>query len=181
MSSTHRYRELSAAAPDLESSRDHWPASSCQRAMKLRDCDASSAESEGEGRRVLMSTFDTFADLDDDIAFRPGGWLALRLNCLPGEIGYELSELLRSTRKELQTELILSSVTIFQQETPTAYGKIVLSGKNQILCGRSNKLIETNSSLSVQSTRTLAHCRGFSFSPGDDSADARYLSKPRRG
>ena len=152
--------------------------------MKLRDCDASSAEIEGGGGRVLMSTFDTFdtfSDLEDDIAFRLGGWLALRLNCQPGEIGYELSELLRSTRKELQPELIPSSVTISQQETPNASGKIVLSGKNQILCGQSNKLIETNSSLSVQSTRALGHCRGFSFLPGDDSADARYLSKPRRG
>lgn len=173
MSSAHRYRELSAAI-DVKSSRDHWPASPCQRGMKLRDCDASSAEGEGEGHRVLMSTFDTFSDLEDDIASRLGGWLSLRL-------GHELSELLRSTRKQLQTELIPSSLTISQQETPTASGMIALSEKSQILCGRSNKLIETNSSLSVQSTRALGHCRGFSFSPGDDSADARYFSKPRRG
>ena len=180
MSSAHRYRELSAAI-DVKSSRDHWPASPCRRGMKLRDCDASSAEGEGEGHRVLMSTFDTFSDLEDDIASRLGGWLSLRLNCQPGEIGHELSELLRSTRKQLQTELIPSSLTISQQETPTASGMIAISEKSQILCGRSNKLIETNSPLSVQSTRALGHCRGFSFSPGDDSADARYFSKPRRG
>ena len=84
--------------------------------MKLSDGDVSSAESEGEGHRVVTSTYDTFSGLEDDIASRLGGWLALRLNCQPGEIGHELSELHRSTRKELQTGLTPSSVTTSQQK-----------------------------------------------------------------
>lgn len=160
MSSAHKYRGPITAAIGVESSRDHWPPSPLQYGTELIECDASSADSEGE-----------VSGLEDNIASRLAGWLALRLKCQPGDISVELSELLRSTQKGLSKDLAPRNIGSLGPTMPTASGEVVLPGKTRLLPGPSNKLIGTSGSLSFQSIRALGHRRGFSFLPGDDSAN----------
>lgn len=160
MSSAHKYRGPITAAIDVESSRDHGPPSPLQYGVELIECDASSADSEGE-----------VSGPEDNIASRLAGWLALRPKCQPGDISVELSELLRSTQKGLPEDLARSTIGSLGPTMPTASGEVVSPGKIRLLPGPSNKLIGTSGSLSFQSIRALGHRRGFSFLPGDDSAN----------
>lgn len=139
--------------------------------MELIGCGASSADIEREWHSVSISASDTGLSFEDDFASRLTGRLALRLKCQPGDIISELSELLRSTQTELQRGLTPSTIGTLRPNMPTASGKVLSFDKSQVLPDRSNKLIGTNGSLSFQSTRTLGHHRGFSFLPGDDSAN----------
>lgn len=170
MSSARKYRQPSAATIGVESSRAYWPSSPLQHGMELIDCDAFSAESNGEGHRLLISASDAFWGLEDDIASHLA-WFTLRLKCQPGDIISVLSELLRSTQKGLQSGLTPSTSGTLHPIIPTASGKVVSPGKGQILSGGSKKLIGSNRSLSIQSIRALGHRRGFSFFPGDDSTN----------
>lgn len=164
MSSARIYHGPSTAAIGVETSR-HCPISPLQHGMEFIECDASSADSEGERHQAPNSASNAASGLEDDIASRLAAWLALRLKCQPGDIFSELSELLRSTQKESQKGLARSATSTFLKNMPTASGKI------QILPDRSNKMIGTSGSASCRSIRAFGHRRGFSFLPGDDSTN----------
>lgn len=171
MSSARRYHGPSTAAMEVGSKPDYWPPSPGQNGMELIDCDASNAGIEGEGHSVLISASNTFASLEDNLASRLAGWLALHLKCQPEDIFSELSDLVRSTRKELQKSSASSTIGTLRPNMPTASGTVTSLGRNKILPDRSNKLIGANGSVSFQSVRAIGHRRGFSFLPGDDSAN----------
>ena len=139
--------------------------------MELIDCGASSADSEREGHSVLISASNTCSNFEDGFASRLAGWFALRLKCQPSDVISELSELIRSTQNEWPKVLVPRTIGTLRPNMPTAPGKVLSLGTTQILPDRSSKLIGTNGRQSFQSIRTLGHRRGFSFLPGDDSAD----------
>ena len=167
MSQARKYRAPSTVNIGVGSIHDHWPPSPLHHGIELVNC---GAKSEGEGHRVLVSALDADSSLENDIASRLSVWLALRLQCQPHEIVSEMSELLRSTQKEVQKDLAPSTIGILRPSMPKTSGQILSSGKNQILQGQSNELIETRGSISPESIRDIGHRRGFSFMPGDDSA-----------
>lgn len=150
-------REAGTIDIDREPDRDNLPPLPCQDSMELSECGALTLESEVEGNRVLISTSNALSGLEDDFARRLGGWLALHLDCEPGDIIPGLTELLRSTSRKMQKYLATSTTGIHQPDMPTASGKLDLLGKRQILQGRSDRLIGTNGSLSFQSTHALDH------------------------
>ena len=119
---------------------------------------------------MIIPTSNAFSCLEDDVASRLEAWVALRLDCQAGDVFPKLSEFLQSTQKELGPGLAPSRMATIRPSMSTVPGKIVPLGKNQTLRGRSDKFTETNDPLSFQSIRALGHRRGFSFSPGDDSA-----------
>ena len=176
MSSARRHCEPSAVTVDPEASHNFRPSSPCQQGIELNDSDNFSTQSECE---VLIPTSDAFSCLEDDFASRLEGWGALRLDCQAGDIFLKLSEFLQSTRKELDPGLAPSRMTTIRPSMSPVPGKIVSLGKNHMLRGRPNKFTETKDPLSFQSIRALGHCRGFSFSPGDDSAGATLFNACR--
>lgn len=169
--SAHRHRGVRTRIIGTESSHDHWLSSPPLHGMELIDGNVSSAESESVENRMLMSASDAFLGLDDDVASCLAG--SMRLKCQQGDTVSELSEPLQRTRKEIQKSLALNSIGTLRPDIPIASGKIVTLGKEKIprLQSQSNKLIGKNDSLSLGSTRALGHRRGFSFLPGDDSAN----------
>ena len=153
---------MSSARKLHEPSCDHW---------QPLDCDGPRAEGKGGRHRVLTSASDAFSGLEEDIATHLA-WLALRLRCQPGDIIFQLSELLRSTQKELQKGLPPSTISTLRADMPTDSGKMDHSERSRIPPYRSNKLMETNSSPSFPSARVLSHYSGFSFLPGHDSINS---------
>ena len=170
MSSASRHREPCTIAVGVESSHDQWPPLPLQHSLELNDYDPSSPDSEGEGPRVLMSASDAFLSIENDVTSRIAGWLALRLICQPSDVIAEVSELIRSTRQEMQDGLAPITSGTTRPNTPNASG-IIVSETNQTQLYRTDKLIGKNGSLSSQPIREPRHRRGFSFLPGDDSAD----------
>ena len=166
--SAHRHREVHTAAIGIESSHDHWPSSPPLHGMELIDGNVSSAERKSVENRMLMSAFDVFSGLDDDVALRLAS--PTRLKCQSGDIVSELSEPLQRTRKNIQKSLALNGIGTLRPDIPIASGKIVTLTKAR-LQSQSNKLIGKHHSLSFESTRAPGHRRGFSFLPGDDSTD----------
>ena len=116
---------------------------------------------------MLVSTSDAFSGLGDDIASRLV-WFTFRLSCQPGDVISELSKLLRSTQNVLGQGPVPSSISTFRQNMPTASEEVNSSQKDQMLPRRPNKLKGTTGSHSI---RPLGHRRGFSFLPGDDTAN----------
>lgn len=167
--SASRRCEPSTAAIGVETSRDHWTASLLQNHMEHIDCDAFRPESEGEGLRVLVPALDALLVLEDDIASRLTCCFAWRLEWLPDDIISEVSELVRSTRSELQVDLAPSGIGTLRPSMPIVSGQFNTLYEDHMLLGRSNKLIETDDLLSFESIHTTGHRRGFSFLPGDDS------------
>lgn len=170
MSSAIRPRGPCTIATGVESSHEQWPPLPLQHDIELNDCDLSSSDSEGRGPRGLMSASDAFLGLENDVTSRIAGWLALRLHCQPSDVIAEVSELIHSTQEGIQNGLASITGGTTRPNTPNASG-IILSETNRTLLGHPDKLIRSNGSPSCQPISEPRHRRGFSFLPGDDSAE----------
>ncbi len=131
--------------------------------MELDCCDAFDTEDEGKAHQVVAPTSGTILGHSENTASHLGDWLGLRLDCQPGD------RIFKSTLTKVQEDSASSTVGTFQPKVPTASETNIPLGL-KTLQGRSNKLIGTIGSLSVRPILGAGHCRGFSFSPGDDSA-----------
>lgn len=171
MLSARRYREPRTTGSDGGPIRSHWSPMPLQNEVEPGHFNASCSESQGDGNRVLMPASNAFSGLRDVIASRLAVWFASRLKCQPDDIISELSDFLRSVHKQFREDSASSDISTLQPKTPTAFRNVIGLGRDQILQCWSKELLGTNDSQSSQPIHALGHRRGFSFLPGDDSAD----------